>query len=316
MIPERIWLGCLCALIICSVPAWAQPAGATAQTYTEFGIANGKRGDLNAAIAAFDAAVEIDPKFAPAYYFRGLARAQQKDFDGAFADYSKAVEVDPKFNSAYYQRGMIEGRRGDFDAAGNDFQQVINLDPKNAEAYYSLGDVCYFRGDLDTALTNINQSIKLQPESGPPYYIRGLIFHAKGQNDDALKDFKKSVGLNFTYGAFWSWMIQMDNREHGMAEQDLTNAMARPAVFTPDDWPSQIGNMLLGKISFDQLRTIAGQGDPMDVNERKCEALFYGGVVRRFEGDDRGAKELFQKAIDTDVKSAEEYVEAKRFLGN
>jgi lipoprotein NlpI len=314
MIPARLRLWCALVLLLGLTPAWGQPSGTSAKSYTEFGIANGQKGDYSGAIAAFDSAVEIDPTFAPAYYFRGMARDGQKDYTGALADYSKAIGLAPQYTMAYYRRGTIKGEQADFDGAITDFQQVIKLDPKNAEAFYNLGHVYYFNGDLDSALTDIEQSIELQPEVGTPYFLRALILRAKGRRDEAIKDFQKSLGLNFPYAAFWYWLIEMENGEHGLAGQDLTTALARPTTFTDGDWPSQIGNLLLDKISIDQLVTIAGQGAPSEVKERQCEAYFYGGITKHVMGDDKVANQLFEKAVDTDAKSSEEYVEAKRWL--
>lgn len=310
----KLWVGCLMALSFCALPALAQPVANSAKAYVEFGIANGKKGDYNAAIAAFDAAVEIDPKFAPAYYNRGLARVMQNDMDGALGDYSKAIEVDPNYAEAYYQRGSLKGKQGDFDAAISDFQQAIKSDPKHIQAHYNLGHVYYFRGDQDNALTQLNEAIKLEPDASLPYFIRGLIERAQGHRDEAIKDFQKSSSLNFAYGAFWTWIFEMENNQHGLAEEDLSNALQRPAEFKPDDWPSQIAKFLLDKITFDQLIAAANQGVPDGIKGQQCEAYFYGGMVKHLNGDDKGASELFQKAIATNSTSSEEYIEAKRWL--
>ena len=46
---------------------------ADAKAYVDFGVANGAHGDLDAAISAFNSAINLNPKFAPAYYDRGYA---------------------------------------------------------------------------------------------------------------------------------------------------------------------------------------------------------------------------------------------------
>ena len=314
MVLRKFWALCFGAAVLFSIPAWSQSSGGSAKSYTELGIANGQKGDYNSAIAAFDAAVEIDPKFAPAYFNRGFARGMQKDYDGAVADYTKTIELNPQFVSAYYQRGTIKGKLADFDAAITDFQQAIKLDPNNAETHYSLGHGYYFRGELDQSLTELNASINLHPDAALPYFIRGLILHAQGHRDESVKDFQKSMGLNFPYAAFWHWMDEMENGQHGLAEQDLTSALARPTMFKPDDWPSQIANFLLERITLDQLVAAAAQSDATEIKGQQCEAWFYGAVARHFTGDDKGANELFEKAVDTDSKGSEEYVEAKRWL--
>ena len=87
----------------------ASPSG-DARSYTQFGMENGAKGDLNGAMAAFNQALQIDPKYAPAYYGRGHVRSVQKDFVGALSDFNRAIEIDPTYRAAFYERGSMEGR--------------------------------------------------------------------------------------------------------------------------------------------------------------------------------------------------------------
>ena len=47
-----------------------------------------------------------------AYNSRGHIRYLWVDFDEAISDYSEAIELDPKFAVAYYNRGQIHYRLG------------------------------------------------------------------------------------------------------------------------------------------------------------------------------------------------------------
>ena len=56
----------------------------------------GRQGDLDRAIADYTQAIQLNPKYAPAYYNRGSAWGNKGDFDRAIADYSQAILLDPK----------------------------------------------------------------------------------------------------------------------------------------------------------------------------------------------------------------------------
>jgi len=295
-------------------PASNSSKGADANSYTQYGLAAAAKGDLNGATAAFNQALQIDPKYVPAYYNRAQVHAMQKDYDDAVSDYGRVIEIDPNNSSSYYERGSIEGMNGNFDAAINDLKQVIKLDPKFTQAYYNLGHVYYFRGNLDDALDQLNQALILQPDFALSYFMRGLVRHAQGHQIEAQGDFQRSAGLNFPYATFWLWVLQTENGHRGLARQNLVDALAKPEMFSGTDWPSQIANFLLEKIPQDQLVSEAGQGPIADSKDRLCEAWFYAGIVKHFAGDDKGATECYNKAIATDAKSSEEYVEANRLL--
>lgn len=294
--------------------AGAPPSGTDARSYVNYGVATGSKGDLNGAIAAFNKAIAIDPKYAPAYYNRGFANALANNLDAAIADYNQTIQIDPHYTLAYYQRGSLQGRRGDLDDAISDFTQVIKLDPKYAPAYYNRGHVEYFKGDLDAATEQINQGLALDPNSPFSYFIRGLIRHAQGQREPALSDFQKSVGLNFPYAAYWVWITEMEAGRNNDARTDLTDALNRPTCFKPDDWPSQIASFLLERITRTQLMAKATTNNDNETRGRMCEAWFYCGMQKLLSGDPKDAHECFTAAVATGQKGSEEYVEASREL--
>jgi curved DNA-binding protein CbpA len=64
------------------------PGGARA--YWALGTAAYRNGDLNGALADFDQAIQLDPKFASAYIDRGVVLYRMHQFERAFADISHA----------------------------------------------------------------------------------------------------------------------------------------------------------------------------------------------------------------------------------
>ena len=51
---------------------------------------------MDEAIAAFRLAIEIDPRYGPAYNNLGLALVAQNRFDDAIDAYRKVIEINPK----------------------------------------------------------------------------------------------------------------------------------------------------------------------------------------------------------------------------
>lgn len=87
-------------------------------------------GDLDKAIAAFDAAIAVAPRLSIAYLNRGLAHDRRGDGAAALADLDQAVQLSPKSARAYYNRSLLHRKYGDPKRAGADEQQAINLDPR------------------------------------------------------------------------------------------------------------------------------------------------------------------------------------------
>src|SRR5262249_60612061 len=69
------------------------------------------------------------------YFNRGVAENANGDFEGAIADYNRAIELDPKYAAAYSNRGIAKQAKGDLDGAITDFSRAIELDPQDLMAH-------------------------------------------------------------------------------------------------------------------------------------------------------------------------------------
>lgn len=99
------------------------------------GLAKQSKGDLDGALIAYNRAIELDPKSAPAYTSRASIKEKKRDFDGALSDISSAIELAQKNSISYGFRGFLKGNKGDVRGALADFECAIQLDPKLADAY-------------------------------------------------------------------------------------------------------------------------------------------------------------------------------------
>ena len=59
------------------------------------------------AIACCNAAIQLDPNDATAYYHRALVYQMQGEYDHAIADYGAAIALDPDYAMAYLERGEV-----------------------------------------------------------------------------------------------------------------------------------------------------------------------------------------------------------------
>jgi tetratricopeptide (TPR) repeat protein len=96
-------------------------------TYVSRGVAKDKQGDLNGALADYNQAIKIYPKFPSAYFDRGLIKQRRGDLNGAMADYNRAIAVNPRYGLVYRNRGNLKQRKGDTSGAIADFNQAIKL---------------------------------------------------------------------------------------------------------------------------------------------------------------------------------------------
>src|ERR1043166_4328907 len=72
------------------------------------------------------------PQSAKKYVKQGLERFGRNDILGAIAEYDRAISVDPKYADAYFGRGKAKRAAGDLDGAIEDYEMTANLSPELA----------------------------------------------------------------------------------------------------------------------------------------------------------------------------------------
>ncbi len=88
---------------------------------------------IKEALADFDKAVQTDPTFDQAYYYRGNMKFSLTDYQGALADYTKAIELNPGFMDAYCNRAQVYQSIDQLDKACPDWKKAKELGRPNLE---------------------------------------------------------------------------------------------------------------------------------------------------------------------------------------
>src|SRR3954470_12337956 len=105
---------------------------------------------------------------------RGIARGKAGDYDQAIADFDTALRINPNHVRAYATRGNASYARRDYDRAMADFGQAIRLEPKNVAHVMSRATVYEAKDDLAHAIADYDQALKLDPNLTAAFTSRGL----------------------------------------------------------------------------------------------------------------------------------------------
>ena len=289
----------------------------SASGWVNSGLAKYEKGDLDGAIADFNRAIGIDPKYAPAYNNRGAAKLIKGDLDGAIADFNRAIGINPKNALAYYNRGVGKGNKGDLEGAVADYNRAIEIDPNYALAYYNRGFAKLKKGDLDEAIADFNRAIEIDPKNALAYYNRGNAFQAKGQFFQAVANLNRAIELNRNHEYAYLRLLIATWSDRGDASAAMDKLRNHVAANSSDEWVRTISKYYLGigKLNEQAILAEARKGtDGKKVGERLCEAYYYLGVKRLVGGNRKGAVEYFTLSIDTDIKRFTEYDASKAML--
>ena len=90
---------------------------------------------VSAAIATFGiATISAAADDALSYNLRGNAYMYRHDYDSAIAAFNQAIRLDPKYAVTYVNRGYVYEQKSNYRRAIADYDQAVKLDPNNAFA--------------------------------------------------------------------------------------------------------------------------------------------------------------------------------------
>ncbi len=261
--------------IVLAALAAAMSTAAHAAGYDDFnrGLNANNRGDSDAAIAAFTAALaapDMVPALRPtAYYGRGLARLRKKLCADAAADLEAAVAAKPDDPSALWAR---------------------------AAAYNCLGDGAKADADYDRLAV-------LAPSFGS-LRSRGLNRWKNGDFSGAAGDFAAAQKYDSkqSYNVLW---LRLTRLRLGAADDE--EFASQVYGLSLRRWPGPVIDLFRGKLTPEQVQAAAAEDSrTLTLQGRKCEADFYGGewLLLNAKADD--ARRALQSAADN---CPHEYIE-------
>jgi lipoprotein NlpI len=268
-------------------------------------------GKNDPAIAAYRAAIEIDPQYYGAFSGLGATYLTSGRYAEARTALDKAVALNPEDAYTLYQRGTTLANLGEFDRARPDLEQAIRLNPDDVTYYDQLGAVDLAQGDTAAALAMADRGAALSASNFGGAAI--LTYYLAGKHDRAIAMAELGIKDTPDYPYFYIWkaLAQKAAYDDLAAIATLTEG-AR--AFGTTAWPAPLMDYLAGQISESKLSVLAASNDPKVQAERLCEIGFYTGEVAAMAGDKATAKAALQTAIATRVYRYLEFAAAKARL--
>jgi Flp pilus assembly protein TadD len=138
---------------------------------TNYGMFLMDRGELDAALSHFRAALEIRSSESNLHYNLSLA----------------LIETDI---------GNALARKADLDAALPHLQRAVKLQPDYADAHYNLGAILFQKDDLDEAIAEWRKALSIRPEDPDTHTSLGNALVRKGRITDAAKQYEDAIKID------------------------------------------------------------------------------------------------------------------------
>jgi tetratricopeptide (TPR) repeat protein len=155
------------------------------------------------AVACYDRAIEMDPKFADAWFNKGVSLLALKKPAEAVACYDRALELKPRFEQALSNKGVALRALGKVGEALACYERALQINPRHPDAWVNKGVALRAEGNLDEALACYTRALRLNPLDTRAWSNRGNILYALGQHAEALACYDRALEQNPRLDQTW-----------------------------------------------------------------------------------------------------------------
>jgi len=199
--------------------------------YLEKGKAYLEEKNYDKAKIEFKNVLQIDPKFADAYFYMGQMEEANKNLRKALGNYNKAIEIDPKYTDAKIKLAKIYTIAGtnEFIKKANKLLAEIEQEkPGDSESALISATIKYKTGKKSEATSDLEKIIKTNPLLVDGISLLSIIYIANGNEPKAIKLLIKGVKDNSDNIQLRINLAKLlaKNRENVEAEKYLKQAVA------------------------------------------------------------------------------------------
>jgi tetratricopeptide (TPR) repeat protein len=159
-----------------------------------------QQGELDKAIAHFEAALSIRSRKVDPHYNAGTAFVQMNLADAlarkgqpdeALVHYEEAIRLEPNYANAYYNRGNVLFAKGRTDEAMADWEKTLQIQPNDADAHTCIGNAFLRQGSFKEAIAHYEKASALAP--GDPHSRNNIAWVLATSSDASIRDGVKAV---------------------------------------------------------------------------------------------------------------------------
>ncbi|MBJ3775913.1 tetratricopeptide repeat-containing sulfotransferase family protein [Acuticoccus mangrovi] len=196
-------------------------------------LANALRaaGEVEAALAAYGEAIAIHPEFAEAYNNLGAALSGLGRYGEAVAALGKAVRLRPAYPSALNNLGVALGEYGRYGEAISCLERAVALQPDFAEAHNNLGNTLRAAGRHRCALAAYERALALRPGFAGCAVNRGVTLAELGRMEPAADALRTALQADpASAEAYYNLATIVTLAPDGPEAAAMRSLLARPAI--------------------------------------------------------------------------------------
>ncbi len=163
------------------------------------------------------------------YLERGKSYLEQHNYDKAIVELKNVLQIDPKYAEAYYLLGKIEESRANWQKAFGDYSKAVELDPDHAAAQASLGRFYLLSGDVAKAEEIEQKILAKKPDHPEGKTLKAAILFSKKDVNGAVKLVQEVISADPTQVSTIAFLVDIyvqqkqQNKALGVLEKSVVD---------------------------------------------------------------------------------------------
>jgi tetratricopeptide (TPR) repeat protein len=194
-----------CAQVLARTPVWhddfslfrhtAEQSPRAAFIRGNLGWWQLQRGNVDAAMAEYQAALRSDPNSALLHNNMGNALAAKREYAQAIQEIRRAIELNPEYAEARLNLGLALEATGDPAAAEAAYQQALRIRPAYPQALTALGLLQATRKDFDGAIQRYRRAIAANEDYAEAHINLGAALSELRRYPEAAAELRRAIEL-------------------------------------------------------------------------------------------------------------------------
>ncbi|MFB3854117.1 MAG: tetratricopeptide repeat protein [Vicinamibacterales bacterium] len=267
-------------------------------------------GNLEEAIAHFEAALRLEPGLREAHFNLGLALHRMGRLEDAIRSYQEAARIAPGIGETYWNLCTALRMAGRLHEARTVCQRAVELSPDSAHAQFAMGATLHQAGRLEEALESLLRAAQLAPGEAEVFHELGGVLQGLGRLDEAAAALRESLRLQPESPASLANLGYILFRQ-GRVDEAL-GLFREAARLHPNDADLryQLGNALQSAGRLEE--AAAAYRESLRLRPGSPSALANLGFVLSGQGRVDEAMRLYREALRLEPR----YADAHYYLGN
>lgn len=246
--------------------------------------------------AAYEKALEVIPEDVEELELAAETFTDLDLFDHAIAAHQKALQLEPDHVETLSRLGLVYLKKEAYKEALASYQKLAALEPEDAVHRYMVGVVFLEMRKYESARREFRRARRLETDEPIAQHLIAISDFLEGKFSKSVRAFEKPPATEDLELLLLLWHhlslrhVGAEAKAQQLLEDNVKN-------FQGEDWETSLFRFHQGKLTESDLLAAADDGDEL------CQAYFYAGYQYFLQGSPEKARDYFQKATSTGLKT-------------